>query len=135
MDNYVLWFDNFDDGNTDNIGGKGKNLVELAKGNFPVPSGFFITTKSYKKFIENDNSITDFINELNSLTIDNLKEIKSLSINIRKYIENIIIPDDIVDEIKGDFEKSGADLYYAVRSSATAEDLKNYSFAGQQDAF
>jgi phosphoenolpyruvate synthase/pyruvate phosphate dikinase len=111
-------------------GGKGANLGELSRiEGIQVPDGFCITTEAYKKITGKLSSLLD---ELTPLRAEEREKIREISERIRTAIEDIPIPKDIAEEIAGYLTETDA---YAVRSSATAEDLPTASFAGQQDTY
>ena len=118
------------------VGGKGANLGELSRiEGIQVPEGFCITTEAYKEIIENNAVFNSLLDQLAVLKADNRKAISEISAKIRKVIEEIAIPKDIDSEITRHLEQLGEKNAYAVRSSATAEDLPTASFAGQQDTY
>ncbi|MGE5478877.1 MAG: PEP/pyruvate-binding domain-containing protein, partial [Chloroflexota bacterium] len=118
------------------VGGKGANLGELSKIDaIRVPGGFCISTKAYQRIINENSAIEKMLDRLLALKADNLEKIRELSSEIRQIIEEIAIPGDIIEEITIALKIYGEENAYAVRSSATAEDLPNASFAGQQDSF
>lgn len=129
---YTLYFDEIDKKDLPLVGGKGANLGEMTKAGFPVPFGFCVTTESYKEFI-NYNRLYDFIVE--EIKDANLDNISTIGIKIREKIEQAKMPKELEEEIIKAADKIGIDNYYAVRSSATAEDLAFASFAGQQDTY
>lgn len=130
--NYILYFDEIDKKDLSLVGGKGANLGEMTKAGFPVPFGFCVTTESYKEFI-NYNKLYDFIVE--EIKDANLENIATIGAKIREKIEQAEMPKKVEEEIIKAADKIGIDNYYAVRSSATAEDLAFASFAGQQDTY
>ena len=100
-----------------------------------VPAGFCVTTEVYKQIIENSEEFNSLMDQLAILKVDNRKEISDTSAKIRKEIEAVAIPKDLDNEITRRLEHLGEQNAYAVRSSATAEDLPTASFAGQQDTY
>lgn len=111
-------------------GGKGANLGELSGiSEIRVPDGFCVTTEAYKKITSELSSLLD---ELTPLKAEEREKVRAISAKIRTAIEAIPIPEDIAEEISGCIIEKEA---YAVRSSATAEDLPAASFAGQQDTY
>ncbi|MGF6849665.1 phosphoenolpyruvate synthase/pyruvate phosphate dikinase [Chitinophaga sp. W3I9] len=117
-------------------GGKGANLGELSRmEGIQVPGGFCVTTDVYKKVTANNETFNSLLDQLSVLKADNRKAISDTAAKIRKVIEAIVIPDDIQQEITRHLKKLGEGHAYAVRSSATAEDLPTASFAGQQDTY
>lgn len=118
------------------VGGKGANLAELSTiEGIQVPTGFCVTTEVYKEIIATSNTFNSLLEQLDNLTIDNRKVITETSVKIRKVIGDIAIPKSIDDEITQYLKQLGETDAYAVRSSATAEDLPTASFAGQQDTY
>ncbi|MBD3194644.1 MAG: hypothetical protein GF317_06295 [Candidatus Lokiarchaeota archaeon] len=116
------------------IGGKATNLYKLIKSNFNVPDGYVLTTDLYNQFLEYNN-LKDFIIEsMNQFNLSELNNIGILSTQIRKKIENGKFPEKELDIIKSLHKQMGYKTF-AVRSSATAEDLENASFAGQYESF
>jgi pyruvate,water dikinase len=130
--NYVLFFDEIDRKDLPLVGGKGANLGEMTKAGFPVPYGFCVTTVSYREFIM-QNDLSDFISQ--AVKNASLDSIGRLGEKIREKIKQSEIPGQVEQEIVNAIHKAGAGTYYAVRSSATAEDLAFASFAGQQDTY
>jgi rifampicin phosphotransferase len=136
MSKYILDFKEVDKTKLAMVGGKGANLGELSTiEGVQVPEGFCVTTEVYKEIISNNDRFNSLLDELVSLKADNRKEIAETSRKIRKVIEEIAIPEHIDREITRHVEQAGEKKAYAVRSSATAEDLPTASFAGQQDTY
>lgn len=118
------------------VGGKGLNLGELSRiKEIRVPDGFCVTTEAYKKIICNNCEMSDFLDKLGQLRADDRGQISVITGKIRSVIEKTEIPLDIETEIIRNLSEFGEERAYAVRSSATAEDLPLASFAGQQDTF
>jgi pyruvate,water dikinase len=138
----VLWFENLRKTDIPSVGGKNANLGELTNAGIHVPPGFAITAFSYKRFIQ-ETGISSKIYEIIKDTITNPNEPKlyaTASKKIRELIEATPMPKDIENAIRSTYEelcrKLGIqDVFVAVRSSATAEDLADASFAGQQETF
>ncbi|MGN6421647.1 MAG: phosphoenolpyruvate synthase [Pseudobacter sp.] len=117
-------------------GGKAMNLAILSRiDGIQVPSGFCITTEAYRTCIETDTSIQKMIDQLSVLNVEETDSIKVLSAEIRNAISGIPIPAVISREISNRLSNTDPTTTYAVRSSATAEDLPTASFAGQQDTY
>jgi phosphoenolpyruvate synthase/pyruvate phosphate dikinase len=136
MRSYVLDFQEIDKTKIRVVGGKGANLGELSKiEGILVPDGFCLSTSAFKRSIEETSSIHELLDQLSLLKVSDRDKIRELSGEIRKVIEGIVIPQDIHDAIAHCLSKLGAKNAYAVRSSATAEDLPTASFAGQQDTY
>lgn len=136
MNPYILGFHEIDKTKLAMVGGKGANLGELSRiEGIQVPEGFCVTTEAYKAIIENNQEFNSLLDRLSLLKADNRKGIREISAKIRNVIEGIDIPQDIDKEIARYLAQTGDNNPYAVRSSATAEDLPTASFAGQQDTY
>ena len=133
---YILGFQEIDRSMLSMVGGKGANLGELYRiGDVQVPAGFCVTTEAYKEIIGGSTAFNSLLDQLTILKADSRKGISEISAKIRKVIEEIAIPKGIEKEITRHLEQLGEKVAYAVRSSATAEDLPTASFAGQQDTY
>jgi phosphoenolpyruvate synthase/pyruvate phosphate dikinase len=133
---YILGFRQIDKTKFAMVGGKGANLGELSTiAGIQVPEGFCVTTEAYKEITGNSEAFNSLLDQLAMLKADNRKDISKTSAKIRKVIEEIAIPEAIDHEITRHLEQLGESHAYAVRSSATAEDLPTASFAGQQDTY
>lgn len=136
MNTYVLCFQEIDRSKFMVVGGKGANLGELSRiEGIQVPEGFCVTTEAYKKITENDQELNSLLDELMRLKAEERENISEISAKIRMAIERIPISKDIAEEIEGHLARFGEKDAFAVRSSATAEDLPTASFAGQQDTY
>ncbi len=136
MSSYVLDFKDIDKTKLTIVGGKGANLGELSRiPGIQVPEGFCITTEAYKRIIGQSTELKVLMDQLSSLKVEDREKIAKVSGEIRKIIEEITIPKDIDEVITCHLTKLGDKKAYAVRSSATAEDLPTASFAGQQDTY
>lgn len=136
MKAYMLDFQVIDKSMVALVGGKGANLGELARiADIRVPDGFCVTTEAFKRVISEIPSIDELLHELSLLTVDDQAKIAQLSREIRRVIEETPIPQDIAEAITERLSMFGENEAFAVRSSATAEDLPTASFAGQQDTY
>ena len=136
MSSFVFGFKDIDKTKLNVVGGKGANLGELTRiEGIHVPDGFCISTEAFKKVIVLTPVINELLDQLSLLKVEDLDKISELSGEIRRIIEGIPIPQDINEEITRHLSKFGEKNAYAVRSSATAEDLPTASFAGQQDTY
>jgi rifampicin phosphotransferase len=136
MSSYVLGFQDIDKTKLMVVGGKGANLGELSKiEGIRVPDGFCLSTGAFQRIIGEAPSIHALLDRLSLLKMDDRDEIGELSGEIRRVIEGITIPKDMKDAIARFLLRFGKNNAYAVRSSATAEDLPTTSFAGQQDTY
>lgn len=136
MSSYVLGFQDIDQTKLTVVGGKGANLGELSKiEGIHVPDGFCISAIAFQRIIEKTPLIHELLDQLSLLQVDERDEIREVSGEIRRVIEGITVPEDIQDAIAHFLSGFGEQNAYAVRSSATAEDLPTASFAGQQDTY
>jgi pyruvate, water dikinase len=144
---YIAWFKDLTKDSIPIAGGKGANLGEMFNLGLPVPPGFCVTAQTYKEFIETIG-IKDKIGLLlKDLDIENTEKLQEISKQIQQLIISSEIPENISEEIQESYELLGVDerkaedlvqaeeVFVAVRSSATAEDLPEASFAGQQATF
>jgi pyruvate,water dikinase len=132
---HLLGFQEIDKTKLTIVGGKGANLGELSKiEGIRVPDGFCISTEAFKKTRE-DASVGEAIDRLSLLKAEDRDKIRELSAEIRSSIERTPISEDIAEEIADYLTQFGEKQAFAVRSSATAEDLPTASFAGQQDTY
>ena len=138
----VLWFEKLRKTDIPSVGGKNANLGEMTSAGIPVPPGFAITAYAYKKFIEEAN-IAAKIYEIIDETITDKNDPAQYEVaskKIRELIESTPMPKEIETAVKNAYEEMNRKLdiketFVAVRSSATAEDLADASFAGQQETF
>ncbi|MBB3112716.1 pyruvate,water dikinase [Paenibacillus phyllosphaerae] len=118
------------------VGGKGLNLGILAAiPGIQVPEGFCVTTVAYQKAIAHHETYHELLDRLALLTIEDRDQIGELSRNMRQFVMEAAIPNDVAAEVARFLSRFGEEHAYAVRSSATAEDLPHASFAGQQDTY
>ncbi|WP_312093102.1 phosphoenolpyruvate synthase [Niallia sp.] len=118
------------------VGGKGLNLGELSKiQGIKVPEGFCVTTMGYQRVIEQNETIPALMEQLKMLKVEDRGQIGEISGKIREIIFETEIPSEVVKAVSHYLSKFGEEHAYAVRSSATAEDLPHASFAGQQDTY
>ncbi len=133
---YVVSFD--DAGATERalVGGKGANLARLVDAGLPVPTGFCVTTAAYEALID-EPAIQDAIDELAALEPTDTAAIADAGAALRAQIQDCDVPQEVRDAIETSLDATASDpgQAYAVRSSATAEDLPEASFAGQQETF
>jgi phosphoenolpyruvate synthase/pyruvate phosphate dikinase len=136
INTYILGFKEIDRSKLTIVGGKGANLGELSGiTGILVPEGFCVTTEAYKKITENNLKLNSLLDELVSFKAEEREKISLISAKIRTTIERTPISEDIAEGIAGYLTKFGETDAFAVRSSATAEDLPTASFAGQQDTY
>jgi rifampicin phosphotransferase len=132
----VLGFREIDQTQFALVGGKGAHLGELSRiEGIRVPAGFCVTTGAFQRIMAEARSIDDRLDRLPRLKPDDREAIRALSAEIRRTLEAIAIPDDLAAAITRPLVRLGEQAAYAVRSSATAEDLPTASFAGQHDTY
>ena len=136
MHTYTLSFTKISKQDLPQVGGKGANLGELSKiNNVKVPPGFCITTEAYQYFVTTSPMLAGFLDQLNDLSVEDSDTVQLLGQRIRQHMESLPVPEEIRRQIGQAWQETGRDYAYAVRSSATAEDLPGASFAGQQDTY
>ena len=143
LESYVIWFDGLGMGDVDRVGGKNASLGEmisnLRSAGVHVPDGFATTAQAYRDFLR-ETGLQDRINTtLTALDVDDVNALAQTGTQIRRWIMDAPLPARLNEEITAAYEKmmaqAGGDITVAVRSSATAEDLPDASFAGQQETF
>lgn len=135
MKRYTLSFQEIGKSDLFLVGGKGANLGELTRAGFPVPAGFCVTTRAFDRFIANSSEMKSFYEQLKQLDVENIAELKKIGETIRTHLHNLPFPEEIASEVLFQWRKLGEEKFYAIRSSATAEDLPTASFAGQQETY
>lgn len=133
---YVLGFKEIDTTKRAMVGGKGANLGELSRiEGIRVPGGFCVTSEAYKNIIGQIPEFHTLLEQLSLLKVEDVKRVREISQRIRDAIEGMPIGKDINEAIADHLAKLGDTHACAVRSSATAEDSPEASFAGQQDTY
>ncbi|TKH17458.1 phosphoenolpyruvate synthase [Bacillus wiedmannii] len=136
MSSFVLDFQEIENTQLSLVGGKGLNLRELSNiQGIQVPEGFCVTTVGYEKAIEQNEELQTLLQQLTKLKMEERAQIGEMSKKIREVIMAVEIPPDVVEAVTHYLSRFGNEHAYAVRSSATAEDLPYASFAGQQDTY
>ena len=142
MEDYIIWFDHLGMSDVDRVGGKNASLGEmisnLANAGVTVPGGFATTAHAYREFLATDG-LKDRIDEaLDALDVNDVNELARVGSQIRQWVIDTAFPEVLDNALKEAYAKlqAGNDqMAVAVRSSATAEDLPDASFAGQQETF
>jgi len=130
----IVWFNEVTKKDIPLVGGKGANLGEMTNAGIPVPPGFIVTASAYYNFIENAGLQNKIKTLLGPVDIQNSKQLQEVAVKVEKLITDATMPAALAKEIEQAYVKMGKGLV-AVRSSATAEDLPEASFAGQQATF
>ncbi|WP_434778593.1 phosphoenolpyruvate synthase [Neisseria sp. Ec49-e6-T10] len=143
-ENNVIWFENLRMTDVERVGGKnaslGEMISQLTSKGVRVPGGFATTAEAYRSFLAHNGLDEKIHQALVHLDVDNVTELAKIGKEIRQWIIDTPFPDQLEQDVKIAWEKmvsdsGGADICVAVRSSATAEDLPDASFAGQQETF
>ena len=138
---YVKKLNELNINNIDLVGGKnaslGEMISELTDLGIKVPGGFATTSHAYQDFLNQDDLGKRINNVLNNLNVDNIEELTETGGQIRQWILDTEISSELKSEIEKEWKEitNNKDLAFAVRSSATAEDLPDASFAGQQETY
>lgn len=136
---FVVWFGQVDKDDIALVGGKGANLGEMTKAGFPVPPGFIVTANAYRHFLDVTHIRSKMETALHGLDVSDSKMLENASKTVRALITRSEFPREIANEVITAYFKMDQGLLkhasVAVRSSATAEDLPDASFAGQQETF
>ncbi|MEU8087090.1 rifamycin-inactivating phosphotransferase [Micromonospora sp. NPDC049101] len=136
IEQYVLDLREVDQTSVALVGGKAANLGGLSRiDGIRVPAGFCVTTAAFRRILADSPGIDDALDQLSRLSPDDREAIGALSAQVRRSIEGIPIPGDLATAITRPLAVLGERSAYAVRSSATAEDMPTASFAGQQDTY
>ncbi len=130
----VVWFNEVTKKDVALVGGKGANLGEMTNANIPVPPGFIVTADAYYYFLQKTNLLNTIRELLEPVDVNDSKQLQRIAAQVMQVISKASMPPELAKEIKQAYIKMGKGLV-AVRSSATAEDLPEASFAGQQRTF
>ncbi len=141
----ILWFREIRIADIPQVGGKGASLGEMANNNFPIPPGFCVTAQAYFRFVQDKKIQDTIVKKIDAIDVENSDQLNQVTAEIRELIKTTRMPEDVRREIIGSYRKMGEKKiafitsneaeYVAVRSSATAEDLPDASFAGQQETY
>jgi len=134
VNNEIVWLSDVGKNDIALAGGKGANLGELLRAGIPVPNGFIVTSAAYYRFL-NEAGVREEIEKLlRDLDPEDSLRLQKVSAQIKEKILNVPMPEDLASKIKRAYRRLDT-IFVAVRSSATAEDLPEASFAGQQRTF
>jgi pyruvate,water dikinase len=140
MSDLIVWYDRYDTVHKSRVGGKNSSLGELMMADLPVPPGFAVATEAYQQMWSNSELAGAVNAELRGIDHEDVRANVATAARIRALIESEPVPEEVVDAVGASYQAlcdfcEVADVPVAVRSSATAEDLPDASFAGQQDTF
>ena len=140
MTDYVLWFDQVSMGDVERVGGKNASLGEmisnLSEAGVSVPGGFATTADAYREFLAFEGLDQRIQKALDALDVNDIRSLSDTGAQIRSWILDAPLPPQLEKDVREAFSKlqeGNANIAVAVRSSATAEDLPDASFAGQQE--
>lgn len=137
---YIAWFDEYTEDDYSRVGGKNASLGTMMAAGLPVPPGFAVTTEAYDTLRSHPDLRAAVNSELDGIDHEDTRSLQAASRAVRAAIEEISLPDDVAEDIRASYAElcrhcGVDDVPVAVRSSATAEDLPDASFAGQQDTY
>ncbi|ELB2805502.1 phosphoenolpyruvate synthase [Vibrio alginolyticus] len=142
MQKNTLWFNGLSMDDVDKVGGKNASLGEmvsnLAKAGVSVPNGFATTSYAFNQFLDHEGLDERIHQLLDELDVEDVEALRKTGANIRQWVLEAPFPADLEQEIRENYQElieGNPELSVAVRSSATAEDLPDASFAGQQETF
>jgi rifampicin phosphotransferase len=136
IERFVRFLHEVDETQVAVVGGKGTHLGGLSRiDGVHVPAGFCVTTDAFRRIMADAPSIDDLLDQLSRVDPDDREAIRTLSAEIRRVLDDTPLPSDLAAAITRALARLGEEAAYAVRSSATAEDLPTASFAGQQDTY
>jgi len=131
----ILTFEQVSAEDLGRVGGKGLNLGALSRAGFPVPPGFCITTEGFRAFIAGCAELEALYTALEALDPKDVAAARIMGARVRDALSAVPLPESVASPALLAWERIGRDHAFAVRSSATAEDLPGASFAGQQDTY
>jgi len=135
----IVWFKDLTKNDISIAGGKGANLGEMSHVGLPVPPGFCITAQAYFEYINKTGVKAKIMELLSKVDVEDSNNLNEVSKRVKETIISSPMPQDLMDDITDAYRElckmEGEEVYVAVRSSATAEDLPEASFAGQQETF
>ena len=140
---YIKWFKELSIEDVELVGGKGASLGEmyqnLTKQGIRIPNGFAVTSDAYKMILDSNDAWGKLEEQLDKLDVNDVHQLQLRSKNCRKIITDCVLPDELVSQISRGYDQLkneyGKDVTLAVRSSATAEDSPEASFAGQNETY
>lgn len=137
MKKLIVWFQDVGKEDVGLVGGKGANLGEMTRAGIPVPPGFIVTSEAWYDFIDTTGLRAEIKKHLEGLDVQDSKKLQKVAEEVKWLITSSKMPKALEEQIRDYYRElsNGADLLVAVRSSATAEDLPDASFAGQQATF
>ncbi|ATB33473.1 phosphoenolpyruvate synthase [Melittangium boletus] len=134
-DPLILPFERISAADLPRVGGKGANLGEMARAGLPVPPGFCVTTAAFDAFLAGHGDTGSLFAALEALDGRDVEAARQVAESTRAALGRAPLPPAVADAVLATWKEMGPEVSWAVRSSATAEDLPDASFAGQQDTY
>ena len=132
----ILWLEEIRKEDIASVGGKGASLGEMASIGLPIPPAFVVTSQAFRRFLSESGLENTIFDEIDALNVEDSATLREVSDKTKEKVMAAAMPQSIRDEITAAYKRfSDTGVYVAVRSSATAEDLPDASFAGQQETF
>ncbi len=132
----ILWLEEIRKEDIPSVGGKGASLGEMASIGLPVPKAFVVTAQAFRRFLVETGIEKKLFASYQNLDVENNEALEKAAAGAKSMVLKAKMPAILKDEIRKAYKKMSAeDLIVAVRSSATAEDLPDASFAGQQETY
>lgn len=131
----ILWLAEIKKEDIPSVGGKGASLGEMTAVGLPVPPAFVVTAQAFRKFLVKSGIEEKIFSRLKNIDVEDSDILEKVSAEVKEIVMSAKMPEDIRKETLSAYKKMGKEVVVAVRSSATAEDLPDASFAGQQDTY
>ena len=131
----ILWLTEIRNTDIPSVGGKGASLGEMTHVGLPVPQAFVVTAQAFRRFLQLTKMEEPIFSILEKFDVDDNDALNATSEKVKAMVSTAKMPAKIKTEILESYKKMGNETVVAVRSSATAEDLPDASFAGQQDTY
>jgi len=131
----ILWLEDIRKGDLPSVGGKGASLGEMASIGLPVPQAYVVTAQAFRRFLVDTGLEESLYSILEGLDVDDNAALEAAASKAKDLIMSVPIPDYMAADIRSAYDRIGEETVVAVRSSATAEDLPDASFAGQQETY
>ncbi|MBT8508138.1 phosphoenolpyruvate synthase [Methanomicrobiaceae archaeon CYW5] len=131
----ILWLAEIKKEDIPSVGGKGASLGEMTSVGLPVPGAFVVTAQAFRRFLEETNIDEAVFSLLQGLDVEDADLLESTATRVKEIVMKASMPMDLREKIISAYGSMGEGVIVAVRSSATAEDLPDASFAGQQETY
>ncbi|WP_421909351.1 phosphoenolpyruvate synthase [Methanolacinia petrolearia] len=131
----ILWLADIKKEDIPSVGGKGASLGEMTAVGLPVPPAFVVTAQAFRKFLVTSGIDEKIFSTLKDIDVEDSDLLENVAEKVKEIVMSAKMPEDIRNETISAYDKMGGDAVVAVRSSATAEDLPDASFAGQQETY